>query len=473
MKYNYDMLMKPLSKSDKTSILSKNKLISLEAKFEFIDEGERGNKALSRLVFAGLLFFVFLTLLTLNTLTPLIGDDYVYSFIYQTDQKLLSFNDVINSQFNHYYKWGGRTVVHIIDQCLLLNYSPIIADTLNSIAFIAYIIAIYFHITARKTININLLVVIFTLVWFIQPVFAETVLWLTGSSNYLWGTLLILLFLLPYRFYKNTKQSITKTVLFSAIMLLSGVISGWTNENTAAAMIIMIIAYIYYYKTKKWDIPIWAYAGLIGSIIGYTLMIIAPGNFVRASEAPSLSAFLIIYRLLTYTQRFIVYLGLLNFALIIALILYKRFSPRNPNKDIKCIIIYFVGIFVSIYIMIASPSFPARAWFGTITFNIIAFGIVYQQLNRDEILIRRIKTCLFIFLLISFSASYYDAYKDTSWINQIWKEREAIIAEKKQAGETTVTFKEYQAKTKFGLGDTYYALPNISKYYGINFELEK
>lgn len=467
------MLTKPFYTSTKAVIFTKNKLNTFIGNLGFPDKDDKVCKYANMTFFYFFVFFIFLTVFVLNFSTPLIGDDFVYSFVYQTNLKLASFDDIIVSQQLHYNKWGGRTIVHLIDQLLLFNYSPLRADILNSLAFTGLIITIYIHVTAQRMLNPGLLIILFCLMWFAQPVFAETCLWLTGSCNYLWGTLLILLFLLPYRLYNNQKKNSLIHSLYIVSMFISGIVAGWTNENTAAAMIVMIISFLYYYKSKKWDIPLWAYAGLAGSIIGYTLMIIAPGNFARASEAPSISLFLIIYRLLTYTQRLVMYLGVLNLALIVCYLIYKKTPGQNPKKDFGYIAVYFIGIFVSIYIMIASPSFPARAWFGTICLNIIAFGIMYQQLNIHDKLVKNIKISLFIGSVFIFAASYYDAYKDVSNISNIWKEREKIIAEKKKEGAGSVTFKEYQAKTKFGLGDTYYALPYISKYYEIDFILEK
>ncbi len=467
------MLTKPFSTSTKAVIFVKNKLNELIGKFGFLDEDDKESKTFNTIFFSIFIFFIFLTIVILYILTPLIGDDFVYSFIYQTNDKLSSIGDIIKSQSLHYDKWGGRTVVHFIDQLILYNYNPLKADILNSLAYTALIIVSYIHITAKKVFNINLLVVVFCLMWFVQPVFAETTLWITGSCNYLWGTLIILLFLLPYRLYNNNRKNKYIQAILIVALLSGGIIAGWTNENTAAAMIIMIVASIYYYKSQKWNIPIWAYAGLIGAIIGYILMIAAPGNFVRASEAPSLSVFLITYRFLTYTQRFVLYLGLLNLALIVCYIIYKNISHLNRQKDFRYILIYLLGVIISIYTMLASPSFPARAWFGTICFNIIAFGIMYRQLCSIDEFMKKIKIIVFIGSILIFAASYYDAFKDVSNINNIWKERETVIAEKKKQGDTSVTFKEYQAKTRFGLGDTYYALPYISKYYEIEFILEK
>lgn len=467
------MLTKPFSTSTKAVIFLKNKLNILMCKIGFLDEDDKECKSSNKIIFSLFVFFIFLTILILNILTPLVGDDFVYSFIYQTNEKLTSVNDIIQSQILHYNKWGGRSIVHSIDQLLLYKYNPLKADIINSLAYTILIIVIYFHITARKTFNTLLLIIVSCLMWFVQPVFAETALWITGSCNYLWGTLIILLFLLPYRLYNNKQRNKYIQLVLIVILLSGGIIAGWTNENTAAAMIVMIIAFIYYYRSQKWETPLWAYAGLIGSIIGYILMIAAPGNFARASEAPSLSIFLITYRILTYTQRFVIYLGLLNLVLIICYIIYKKASIQNQKQDLKYIAIYLLGVFISIYTMLVSPSFPARAWFGTICLNIIAFGIMYRQLLGNDELAKKIKSAVFIGSILIFGASYYDAYKDVSNINNIWKEREVIIAEKKKQGDTSVSFKEYQAKTKFGLGDTYYALPYISKYYEIEFILEK
>lgn len=424
------------------------------------------------LLFVLVLCLIFPFILFLNIKTPLIGDDFVYSFIYQTQSRLTSINDIFESQYLHYYKWGGRSIVHFITQMLLLTDSSLIIDIINSLGFITFILIVHYHIIGRLKNSISILIISFSLTWFLQPVFAETILWITGSSNYLWGTLIILLFLLPYRLYgNNNKYSLLKDITFSLLMFIGGVIAGWTNENTAAAMIVMVACFILYYKHSN-KAPIWMYAGLIGAIIGYVIMIAAPGNFARA-EGTSISPFLVTYRVLNYTQRFVNYLGLLNLGIALLMLIYIKFNANNRKATLSYICVYFIGVFISIYIMVASPGFPARAWFGTITFNIIAFGILYNKVDTFIPLVKQAKYCFLIFCVISFMASFYDAYKDVKAINNIWEERMLIIAEKKNDKATSVVFKEYQARTKFGLGDTPYALPYMSLYYGIDFQLEK
>lgn len=424
-----------------------------------------------RYIFIMVLFCIFCVLLWFNIKTPLIGDDFVYSFIYQTPKRLTCLKDIFYSQYLHYFQWGGRSIVHFIAQALLLIKNPLIVDTLEALIFTTYIYIMYKHIIGHKHSSISILAITFMCVWLLLPTFAETTLWLTGSANYLWGTLLILLFLLPYRLFRNQHINKTKSICYAIGMLLFGIIAGWTNENTAAGMIVIIVSFMLTFNYKKWKIPAWCYFGLIGACLGYILMIIAPGNFARA-EGTSISPFLIIYRTLMASQKFVGYLGILNLGLIVISILYYRFARSNPFKILTLSAIYIIGTLISVYIMTASPGFPPRTWFGPITFNIIAFGIVLYNLNYNLPFLRDIKNSILLFCFISVCFSLYDAYNDVNEIDKIWKSRMSTLKQQKELGAKRVIFKEYQAKTKFGLGDAPYAKKYISDYYGIDFELE-
>lgn len=450
----------------------KNLFKNLELRFDFIVEYFHSHNKYRKYLFFTLLTGVFLILFYLNIKTPMTGDDYPYSFIFETTQRISSFSDIIQSQYLHYHNWGGRSVVHIIAQLLLFLDNPVLMDAVNALAFTLFIYLIYLHSVGTREYNIRLLVIIFVSVWLLQPVFAETVLWITGSANYLWGSMIILLFLLPYRLYKDKNAGINiKNILLSIMMFLGGIIAGWTNENTAAGMIVMIIMYIIYYRYSKYRIAFWVYIGLVGAVIGYCIMISAPGNFVRA-EGTSISPFHIIYRLLTSTQRFVEYLGILNLGVAILYILYLKFFRKTTNKVAPLIIIYYAGVFVSIYSMVASPGFPARTWFGPITLNIIVLGIMLYNQDYKQVFISRIKNAVTVFCVVSFLCSFYDANKDISRIDRLWKERMIVIEKKKGEGAKDVVFKPYHAATKFGLGDAPYAKKYMSNYYGINFELE-
>ena len=224
----------------------------------------------------------FILIFILNRLYPLFADDWSYSFVYGGNERVKNIKDIFISQYRHYFMWGGRTIVHLIAQFLLF-IPPWIADTINSIAYIVFTFVIYKIVRIGETKESPLLfILIQLLLWFLLPAFGEDFLWITGSANYLWGTLLILLFLYPYCkliFNKNKIQdnNILKAILF----FIYGGIAGWTNENTVLAMIIGCISILIWIKISKQNIPYWAIGGIIGALFGYIFMVAAPGNYIR------------------------------------------------------------------------------------------------------------------------------------------------------------------------------------------------
>ena len=65
------------------------------------------------------LLLIFAGMLLLNRHTPLMMDDYDYSFSWHTGERLSGIGDIIASQAAHYRIWGGRSVTHFLTQLLL------------------------------------------------------------------------------------------------------------------------------------------------------------------------------------------------------------------------------------------------------------------------------------------------------------------------------------------------------------------
>lgn len=409
-----------------------------------------------------LLACIFVLLLLFNNKTFMVADDYIYSFIFTTKESISSFADVIHSQLLHYNLWGGRLVAHTLLQTIL-RFDPFVIDILNSLMFVCFLLLVSFHIKGRIEFpKLGLLAGIFFAVWIFTPVFAEVALWVTGAVNYLWGTSIILLFLLPYRIYRGTKDLKTLTPL----MFLLGIIAGCMNENTSLAMIAMTVLFVAFYKAEYKKMPIWAIAGLLGTLIGYLIMVVAPGNYARA-EGVTNEPFVLLYRFLTHTQSFVYQLGGLNLLAFILGVLYIQYGKDKKNVFCYCTI-YGVGILISIYAMVLSPSFPPRSWFGPVTFNIILLGILFVNLDGAIKLLWRIKFGLLSFGLITFGFTLYDAVRD---VNRIAEEREVRnieIENAKKSGRVAVVDKCVN-RTKFGLGDNPnpYVADYMSAYYGV------
>ena len=190
------------------------------------------------------LLSIFLMILLFNFLTPLLADDFGYSF--GTDGKIKNILDIVGYQVWHYFNWGGRTVAHFIAQLFLL-LPKWIFSICNSAVYVLLVYLIYLHAKGDKEENPIMIPIIHLFLWFSLPVFGQTFLWLIGSCNYLWTSVIILAFLLPFR--KNIDKKDSPILIVT--MFLIGIIAGWTNENSAVGLIVSIALLIICYKTNK------------------------------------------------------------------------------------------------------------------------------------------------------------------------------------------------------------------------------
>lgn len=81
------------------------------------------------------LIAIFLLLFIMSYLTPYYGDEYVYSFIYKTSEKIANINDVLISSYNIYMFWSGRILPNIF-QSLFVYFDKLIYSIFNSFIFI-------------------------------------------------------------------------------------------------------------------------------------------------------------------------------------------------------------------------------------------------------------------------------------------------------------------------------------------------
>lgn len=414
----------------------------------------------------------FSIILLLNILTPLAVDDFGYLYIHAEDVKVTSISDVIHSQINHYKLWGGRSVVHFIAQTLLL-LPPLAIDILNSLVYLVFVFLIYYHVKGRGKNSLSLFVLINLVLWLVVPAYGDTILWTTGSANYLWGTTIVLSLLIFYRLYEGNSGSVSMQALRCIVLFPGGILAGWTNENTAAAMLFAIVLFFLYYRSMGWRIPVWGIVGLLGGIIGYVIMILAPGNMVRAGDAVIVSAFLTVYRLFDYTHTLFSDYGVLNLFYLVFLVVFWHFTKVSKSIILKETSIYFVVFMAAIYSMLFSPSFPPRAWFGPLTFNIIAVGIIFYNLNYDLKFIRQIRCGMLLIVSIMFMFSFYDAIRDVYGFYKISQEREVLVEEAKAKGLDQCEFERYKAKTKFTHTEESTANFMMKGYYGIDIKFRK
>ena len=132
-------------------------------------------------------FLIFIGVSAWTLYTPLMGDD--LQFVTK------SIREIVYSGYNEYFSWIGRFWGQSIARFLILT-NGVVSALLNGGCFTLLILLINSLSKNSENATSPLKCVILSVltIGFI-PTFGETVLWRSGSGNYLWMTTICLLFL--------------------------------------------------------------------------------------------------------------------------------------------------------------------------------------------------------------------------------------------------------------------------------------
>lgn len=429
------------------------------------------------ILFGVALSVFFILVFVLNRLYPLYADDWGY--IYSGKSFSESLNQMSQQLYNQYFTWGGRMVVHAIAH-VLSWLGLVFSDLVNSLAFVFYLYIIYRISNKGNSINPLLFLFIGLYLWLIIPAFNSTVLWLVGAANYMWGALIVILFLSAYySYYIGGKER--KGWLYIVFFLLAGVISGWTNENLFAAQVFFIVCLFFLLKREKFSIPAWMIAGLVGVCIGGLLMIAAPGNYIRSEVvkesldlANKSTIELIAYRVLKVGYRYAVYILPAVIVYLVVFYLYRKQGRDNKRKVLAGSLLFFASGNIACFAMMASYIFPPRAIFGIITFIVIATGILYANLNIETIKMKRIRTIVLSILLVLFIANYGFDYKNIHYLSEEFSKRDQLLEQQKQVGDNYIIFDgEIVMPSKYDFEDlsddpSHWLNKGYSKYHSVD-----
>jgi hypothetical protein len=93
--------------------------------------------------------------------------------------------------------------------------------------------------------------------------------------------------ILIFRKYSINSKIIKNNIFNAFIILIIGILAGWSSENGSAEMLVILTLYLMYYYFNNIKFSKYIISGYIGSLIGYALLIGAPGNFVRKTVEQS------------------------------------------------------------------------------------------------------------------------------------------------------------------------------------------
>lgn len=378
---------------DKTNIIQKNKSFIL----------------IAVLIFVALLFYI------LNLQTPLYADDYSYSYSFFDGERISDLDDIFLSLRTHYHSLNGRIILQFFSHLFLLIGKGYF-NGINTISFLILGLLVFYHgIGFKYKENISLLIFIYCSLFLFTPAFGQSFLWLVGSANYLYGILLILIYLLPFRYISRGGENkvlhpcvLTSLIIF-VCMLILGFITGATNENTSIALIAMVMVFIVYYKIHKIKIIPWMFSGLIGNIMGCFFMLTAPGELDRMEGMGGIDIAKILKNTVRITLDIVDYFSILIFIFTLIFSIYictkRRVSVAQKPDDLGVTMIYILGFLGSAYSMIMSPAFPDRVWSGPLVFLLIALLSLHEDTFskiKNEVLIQIFPIFIVFMLMVSF-----------------------------------------------------------------------
>ncbi len=97
-----------------------------------------------------ILFGLFIIIWFHNYCFPLIWDDYVYSYVLidnyfnpmpENMVRISGIQDIIMSQWDHYFRWGGRTIAHLLVQFFLWQ-GKCFFNIVNALCFVLLLLEI-------------------------------------------------------------------------------------------------------------------------------------------------------------------------------------------------------------------------------------------------------------------------------------------------------------------------------------------
>lgn len=439
-------------------------------------------------IFTLTIIFFAIAIFIINFLTPLIADDYAWGYINGTQTKIKNLSDILLSMYNFYFNWGGRIGGEFYNQLFTLLGKPIF-NIFNTIIYIINTLLIYHICNETKKIKVSLYIGINLLLWFFVQDYGQVMFWISGACNYLWAITPILIMIVIFRKYSINSKIIKNNVFNTFIIFIIGIFAGWSSENGSAGMLVILTLYLMYYYFNNIKFSKYIISGYIGSLIGYALLIGAPGNFVRKTVEQSAVNTTIIFRFFMITYFWVSYLFVMFIILSIVFFIGKRYFDLKKNNSIYQAGIFIIASLGAAYCMIASPTSPERTWFCVVVFLIIAIGIIYDKFDFEAVnvdkntilMLRRSVFAVIIFASCNFIVMYLDTNISTYEIMVQTKQREQYILSEKAKGNLDISTPIISHKYPLlaghdalhGLSDittdpNHYANKALCKYYGIN-----
>ena len=327
-------------------------------------------------------------------MTPWISDDYAFS---KNEAGLWA------TQVKEYMEWSGKFVGHYMAR-VLLSGPEWVHPVLTPIMFMLLVAGgalLALGAQWRERLCAWHLVVVAGLVWIALPAFGTVFFWRTGTGDYGYSLVWATLFLVPYRMWADRDDF---RLPGGALFVFAGILAGWSNENVGMLAILTALGVAVFRWRASGRVHLWAIAGIAGAILGWSMMMAAPGNAIRLAavggvEKIPLASMKALLRFVQFwSTEQIEMLPYFLAALLLAWMLRRR-GLLKPAAWIPAVV-FFLMAQASLAAFIASPSTPYRAMSATFFFTALCPFSLLVALNPTSLKARALFT-IFCALLLS------------------------------------------------------------------------
>ena len=327
-------------------------------------------------------------------MTPWISDDYAFS---KNEAGLWA------TQVKEYLEWSGKFVGHYMAR-VLLSGPEWVHPVLTPIMFMLLVAGgalLALGAQWRERLCAWHLVVVAGLVWIALPAFGTVFFWRTGTGDYGYSLVWATLFLVPYRMWADRDDF---RLPGGALFVFAGILAGWSNENVGMLAILTALGVSVFRWRASGRVHLWAIAGIAGAILGWSMMMAAPGNAIRLAavggvEKIPLASMKALLRFVQFwSTEQIEMLPYFLAALLLAWMLHRR-GLLKPAAWIPAVV-FFLMAQASLGAFIASPSTPYRAMSATFFFTALCPFSLLVALNPTSLKARALFT-IFCALLLS------------------------------------------------------------------------
>lgn len=405
-----------------------------------------------KIIFYLILGIAVLMVYAYNYLTPYLSDDYAYLF---EVKKATSLWDLIKQQYGEYLSNSGR-VIGQFNVRLSLSVNKQVFNVVNSGMFLALILLIYYNIRRKKKYDIFVLLLIITFLWKFTVDFGQTMLWICGACNYLWGSVIILGYFTLYRYFLEHTWKIKHQAGIALLMFLLGIAAGWCNENTSGGGFLLILMYGLNFwwqnrKEKRRAIYPFMISGIAGMCCGLLGMVMAPGVRKR-SITMSEDNYEGFVGLVSRAYKITITIKNLFFVLLVILIIVLvLLGLQKKIRDWKSIrtndsILFLAAFAATAYALILAPTPANRAFFGAGVFLMTACIQGIADVKGGDIAVMTARYSLLSILCLWLFFTYVENIVNLARIYREENERiELILADKADPeGDGIVVIPQYR-----------------------------